>query len=364
MKNRTFLQFGFIVISFFSLFLSCEKNPASIETYSNADWWISSPAAQGLDPQRLAAAYYEAENLTFVDALLISKNAVLVSEKYFNGYDSLTGHNVKSISKSFLSALVGIARRENYLTDLNQAMLDFFPEYNTPGLDPRKSSITVRHLLTQKAGYEHERYNYSKIFSSSNWIKACIEFPLTYDPGSVFSYNTAQTHLLSGILTKSTGISIREFAATRLLGPSNITLTDWRQDPQGIYFGGNNMYFLPRSLVRFGQLYINGGCMNGNQIVPSEWVEDSWKDYSGQQNVNWGPLRNIGYGYLWWLGKMDEYQLYLAIGYGGQFIIDIPAINMIIVTTADSQVEWDTSDWQVFQIIELVYRNIIPAILD
>jgi CubicO group peptidase (beta-lactamase class C family) len=364
LKNCSFLKYGFFILSSLILFNSCEKNPAGIESYQGEDWWVSSPELQRLNSQRLAAAYREAKNLSFVDALLISKNGVLVSEKYYNGYDSLTGHNVKSISKSFLSALIGIALRENYLTDLDQAMLDFFPEYNTPGLDPRKNSITLRHLLTQKAGYKHERYNYSQIFSSSNWIRACIEFQLTFDPGAVFSYNTAQTHLLSGILTKCTEINTREFAETYLLGPSNITLTDWRQDPQDIYFGGNNMYFPPRSLVHFGQLYINGGNMDGNQIVPAEWIEDSWKDYSGQQNVNWGHLHHIGYGYLWWLGRMDEYQMYLAIGYGGQFIIDIPSINMIIVTTAESRVEWGTSDWQVLKIIELVYGNIIPAIMD
>lgn len=364
MKKHIILKYGLLIALPFLLVLSCEKNPVGIHPIHKEDWTASTPEVQGLDSKILALAYNEAENLSFVDALLVSKNCVLVSEKYYNGYDRLLGHNVKSISKSFLSAVAGIALRENFLQNPEQKMLDFFPEYNSPGLDPRKRDITVWHLLTQKAGYQHERFNYSQIFGSSNWIKACIEFPLTYDPGTVFSYNTAQTHLISGIITKSSGMTTRQFAEIYLLEPLNISVKDWSRDPQGIYFGGNNMYFTPRDLIRFGQLYINNGKMDGKQIVPSEWVEGSWKDYSAQQNVNWGPLCNIGYGYLWWLGKMDKYQMYLAIGYGGQFIIDIPSINMIIVTTADSHIDWDTSDQQVAQIIGLVSRNIIPAIMD
>ncbi|MFQ6116616.1 MAG: serine hydrolase domain-containing protein, partial [bacterium] len=336
--------------------------PTGPETSESYNWEVSTPEEQGLDSQILADAFEEAGQRPFVRSILIVKNGYLVAEQYYRGFDRDDAHNVKSVSKSFLSALVGIALREQYLDSLGQKMLDFFPEYVTPDLDPRKYNITIRHLLMMRAGIDHERNNYSQIYSSDNWIKTTIELPLLFDPGEQFYYNTFQTHLLSAILTKATGMSTLDFANRYLLEPSHISVKDWEQGPQGYYFGGNNMFFTPRDMARFGYLYLKGGVLDGEQIVPADWVVASVTDYTGNQDWTWGELRNINYGYLWWLGEMNDYSMQLAIGYGGQFIILIPALNMIIVTTCNSNTDWDTADAQEQSVLELAANHILPAI--
>ena len=240
MFRKWLITAAFISIS--SLFLiSCSQDPAGPDDSQTNHWPVSTPELQGIDSEMLAAAFEEGQNAQFVDGILIIKNGYLVAETYYNGYDANRAHNVKSVSKSFLSALTGIALREGYLENLNQKMLDFFPEYQQYVTDIKKEEITIRHLLMMRAGIDDERNNYSHLYSSPDWIKATLEFPFLYDPGSIFAYNTFQTHLLSAIITKTSGMSTLAFGQKFLFGPLNINIDQWQQDPQGYYFGGNNM---------------------------------------------------------------------------------------------------------------------------
>ncbi len=142
-------------------------------------------------------------------------------------------------------------------------------KYSTPSeqdLDPRKHEITIKHLLTMQAGIDHEHNNYSRLYSTSNWIQSAIEEALSYNPGERHSYNTFLTHLLSGIITKTAATSTYDFGQEHLFDPLRITIQDWKQSPQGIYFGGNNMFFTTRDIAILGYLYLNDGEINGVQI--------------------------------------------------------------------------------------------------
>jgi CubicO group peptidase (beta-lactamase class C family) len=343
--------------------IACLTDPAGIENDQFYPWEISSPEKQGLNSEILSNAFTEAQHAGFVDCILIIKNGRLIAENYYNGYDMSQAHNVKSVSKSFLSALTGIALREGYLNNLNHKMLGFFPEYEEFKTDDRMDDITIRHLLMMRAGLDDERNNYSYFYNSPDWIKATIEYPLLYDPGSTFCYNTFQTHLLSAILTKTSGLSTLKLAEQFLFEPLNISVHQWQQDPQGYYFGGNNMYFRPRDMAMLGYLYLNDGNINGKQIVPAEWVEQSLINYTGFVNYNWDELKNVNYGYLWWLGEINNYKVFMAIGYGGQFVFCFPGLDMIVVSTADTAISWETSDFQIVSIINIVSHHILPAIL-
>ena len=344
------------------IFWSCQigLNP---DSYLPHEWKTSSPEAQGLNSRILNQAFREARQRGFINCILVVRNGYLVAEQYFNGYDKKDAHRVMSVSKSFLSALIGIAFRENLLDSLEQKMLDFFPEYVTPNLDQRKRDISIRHLLTMKAGIDHEQNNYFEIYTSANWIETTIELPLLSDPGERFRYNTFQTHLLSGILTKASAMSTLAFANTNLMEPLGITVQAWERDPQGIYFGGNGMEFTARDMAWFGWLYLNNGCLDGEQIVPAEWVEASLTNHTGWQNLTWGELHDYNYGYLWWLGKIKEYEIFLALGHGGQTIINFPALNLVVVTTAQSYVDWDTADAQERSVLDVVANFILPSVV-
>jgi CubicO group peptidase (beta-lactamase class C family) len=359
--SRSKFLYYFLLIGFL-LLLTCQKNPTEPGKDSAYDWEISTPEEQGMDSEILSAAFLEAKNRAFIDGIVIIKNGYLVAEKYFNGYTKNSAHNVMSVSKSFLSALAGIAFREGYLDSLNQKMINFFPEYIYPDMDSRKYNITIRHLLMMRAGIDHEENNYFQIYNSANWIKTTIELPLLFDPGTKFYYNTFQTHLLSAIITKASNMSTLEFANKFLIKPLGISVHQWEQDPQGYYFGGNSMFFTPRNMARLGYLYLHGGNIEGNQIVPAQWVQESLTNFTGFTDNAWGDLKNYNYGYLWWLGELKGYKVFFALGHGGQYIMNFPALDMIIVTTSESRVDWDSADEQERSVLNVMADYILPAL--
>jgi len=356
-----FFRLLFIFIMLFVM--SCNEEPTGPETFA-FEWQVSTPENQGMDSQILTQAFSQANNIGYVDCILVIRNGYIVGERYYNGYNKNTAHNVKSVSKSFLSAITGIALRDGHLNSLNLKMLDFFPEYIYQSIDPRKYEINIRNLLMMSMGIDHERNNYEQIYNTSNWLKTTIELPLLYDPGSRFSYNTFQTHLLSAIITKASKMSTFDFAKSFLFTPMNIDVAEWQQCPQGYYFGGNNMYFTPRNMARLGYLYMHNGMLNGQQIVPENWIQESIRNYTNFNNSSWGDLHNVNYGYLWWLGEINNYSVFLAIGYGGQFVINFPELNMIVVTTAESHLGWDTADQHERYILSIVANFIVPAVQD
>jgi CubicO group peptidase (beta-lactamase class C family) len=349
-----------------ALLFNCEKNPT--DTDSNGQIWkLSSPEAQKMNSQVLNSAFVKAKSAGFIDGLLVIRNGFLVAEQYYNEYNESQPHNIMSVSKSFLSAITGIALHLGYIDSLEEKVLKYFPEYIHPDLDPRKFDITIRHLLTMRMGINGEAEEdygvYWKLYNSKNWIKETIESPLLNDPGEKMHYNTFQTHLLSAIITKATQKSTLEFAQEVLFNPMKIDIDAWEQDPQGYYFGGNSMYFTPREMAMLGYLYLNDGRLNDMEIVPSFWVELSLSPSTNMKHPNeWGAWKNYNYAYLWWLGQINEYDLFMGYGYGGQFVIVIPSLNLIIVSTAKYQIDAETSTVQEWAIFDIIAEYIIPSI--
>jgi CubicO group peptidase (beta-lactamase class C family) len=291
--------------------------------------------------------------------MLIIKDGKIAVEKYFNGYTKNSAHLVRSVSKSFLSATYGIAIEKSIL-NLNDKIMDYLSEFSKFVIDNRYNTITIQDLLKMRGGLENDRTAYFKVFNSKNWIKTTFEMGLKYSPGSKYSYSTPGAHLLSAVLTEASGSSSKKFVESNLIKPMNITLEDWERDPQGYYFGGNNMYFTSRNMASFGLMYLNDGILNGKQIVTKEWVQKSLTDYTDGLG-DWGELKNIGYGLFWWLGEMDSKKVFTAIGHGGQFIMCIPSLEMIIVTTANSNIYWEEADKQETKIMEIMSKYFIEA---
>jgi len=324
-------------------------------------WSESTPEDQGLDSGILAEAVSEARRLPYLYSLLVIRNGHLVSEDYFNGMSRWSANDNYSVTKSFTSALVGIALDRGFLESLDQKMLDFFPEYVTPGMDPRKHDITIRHLLMMRAGFDWDdvEASFAQLHASPDFIRYILDMPLSDAPGTVFNYCTPESDLLSAILTRATGMSTREFAERYLFDPLGIQIVDWWRDPQGFYFGGREMFFTPRNMARLGQLYLQGGFIDGRKVVSSDWVEESLQ--YGARFYPWGPVTDHGYGYQWWLGAIGGYRLFFAVGIGGQYILVFPEIDMIVVTTANMW-SWEFQAEQLREIIWLVAEHVLPAV--
>lgn len=308
----------------------------------------------GLDSQHLSRAVERAEELPRTHNLLVARHGEIQFEHHFAGPGPAQAVNVKSVSKSILSALVGIAIDEGYLDGPDQPIGPFFEQYLNEDDDPRKREITVGNLLSMQSGLERTSGgNYGAWVSSSNWVRYKLNQPLRSDPGSSRSYSTGNTHLASAVLTEATGQSTWAFAREHLAEPLGIRLPQWPADPQGIYFGGNDMMISPRDLVRFGELYRKGGYLNGQRIIPHTWIRDS---FIPKANSRWS---GAGYGYGWFSSLIGDHPAYYGWGYGGQYLYIIPGLELTVVITSDPYSAGGRSHRA--ELRRIVEEEIVPA---
>jgi CubicO group peptidase (beta-lactamase class C family) len=285
---------------------------------------------RGLDEALLAQAFRRAGELPRLHSLLVARHGELAREEYFRGPGRERAANIKSASKSVLAALVGIATAEGHLVGLDQPVAPFFPEYVRSQADPRIGEVTIGHLLSMQAGLEPTSFgNYGRWVSSGNWVRYALERPFVDEPGGRMLYSTGNSHVLSAVLTRATGTSTLAYARAKLGGPLGIEVPAWTRDPQGVYFGGNEMSLRPRDLLAFGELYRNGGRHDGRQVVPEEWVRESWRRRTTS------PFNGHGYGLGWWTRRSGSHDVYFAWGYGGQYVFIVPDLELTVVTTSD-----------------------------
>ncbi len=295
---------------------------------------IGPPVPPLYDAPRFERMLAEAERMEPLTSLLVARRGSVLVENYYRGLRAGQMVNVKSISKTLLSPLVGIAIRDGLLENVRQPLAELLPDYyerlaGNGALDPRKTDIELRHVLSMRTGIETTSFgNYGAWVSSSDWVYDQLRRPMVCDPGDCHVYSTGNTHLLSAILTRRTGRSLRRYMIDELFGALGIPLGEWDRDPQNRYLGGNNMSLRPRDLLKFGQLYVDGGWYGDQQLVPEEWIEASWRSYGSS------PWNGHGYGYLWWRERWGGEHVYFAWGYGGQFIAVVPRLDLVIVATS------------------------------
>lgn len=284
----------------------------------------------GLDSARLAQAFAEAADLPRLHCLVVARHGEVQGEECYRG-PGLDGYaNVKSVSKSVLSAMVGIAIEEGHLEGVHEPVVPYFSGYLQGDTSTARASITVGHLLSMQSGLERTSgSNYGRWVQSPNWVRYAITRPMESQPGTARSYSTGNSHLLSAILTSATGESTWAYARRVLAEPLGIELPRWLADPQGVYFGGNEMRMTPRAMVRFGEMYRNGGRFEGEQIVSADWVEESLAPRARSR------FGGGGYGYAWFVTEVGDHPMFYAWGYGGQYIFVVPDLELTVVTTSN-----------------------------
>lgn len=291
-----------------------------------------------------------------INSLLVSQHGDLVAEKYYGRMTANRGNNIKSASKSLLSILIGIAIDNGYLEGVDQPIGEFFPEYFNSNPDSLKYNITIEDLLTMRSGLAStSRANYGRWVSSNNWILSKLDQPLRGVPGEDRIYSTGNTHLLAVILTRATGMNTLQFANRYLFDPMNIKITGWDRDPQGYYLGGNNMAMRPRDMVKLGQLMMDVGVYNGNQLIPKEWVLKSIEPVTGR-------ITGIeDYGYLWFRRMAGDYHMVYAFGSGGQYIMILPELDAVLTITTRTETGESTRNYRQ-QLFSIIDQDIIPLL--
>lgn len=353
-------QKSLIIILFLFIILGCSNEPETSKSTTQYNWEESSPTELNIDQDLLNNAFAAVQNLKYIYGILVIRNGKLAAERYYNGHNKNSENNIRSVSKSFLSATTGIAI-EKGLLEQNDKLTKILAHYNLQTVDARFHDITIDHLLKMKSGLDSDNNIYMTVFTSPNWLETIFGMRLVNDPGEKFVYTTSATHLLSAALTTASEQSSYDFVTENLLTPLGIELDYWEQDPNGIYFGGNNMYFTTRNMAVLGLLYLNNGLLDNKQIIQKEWIEKSLTDHTAG-NLNWGVMSNIGYGHLWWLGKLNGYKIFSAIGHGGQFVLCVPELDLIVATNAYSNIGFEQADIQERKILEIISKYIIPSI--
>jgi CubicO group peptidase (beta-lactamase class C family) len=321
------------------------------------DWRTSTPAEQGMDGDLLAniGTTIEDEDMTFVRALLVVRHGYLVFEEYYNGFEADDRDNVRSITKSVTSALVGIALANGDIESLDVTVADFFPEYVA---DDDQGAITLRDLLMMRSGLKWGEANWQVIplwESDLDQMGRILSLPLEYPPGEHWNYSTADAHLIGGILTRAAGVSLLDYADAHLFEPLGIVGAEWDTDSQGYNVGGSGLSLTPGEMAKFGYLYLNGGLWDGEQIVPADWVALTTTAQDEETD----------YGYLWWRGEREffsGYPAFAALGYGGDMVFVYPALDLLVVAKTSYFVTATAAGQQEDAVMGLIREYVIPAV--
>ena len=319
-------------------------------------WRTSTPEQQGMDSARLVRLLDAlAERKLNIHSLLIIRHGYLVAEVYYGSNSPDLKHELYSVTKSFTSALVGMALHKGFINSVNQPVLDLLPNRQVANADARKKAVTLEHLLTMSSGLDWPESGnsyttmdnpYLRMMRSPDWVQFALDRPMAQQPGTTFNYNSGTSHLLSAIVQKTTRMSTLAFAQENLFKPLGITDIRWDADPAGIAIGGSNLQLTPRDMAKFGYLYLKGGLWDGRQIVPAEWVKTSTTKQIKSNDAA------LDYGYQWWVYPDGSFA---AHGLGGQYIFVRPQQDLVVVFTS-----WLSGD-ETEQPPKLVEGFIIPA---
>lgn len=300
----------------------------------------------------------EAETISSLRSLLIQQNGELLAEEYFQGAAAGQKMNTKSASKSIMGLLAGIAVDQGYINSIDDKVADYLPKYFEEISDSTKHQITIKNLLTMQAGLETTSFNnYGRWVVSDDWVRYVLNQPLEEDLGGKMVYSTGTSHVLSAVIAEATGMTTRAFAEEYLFRPLNIAPGGWDRAPEGYFMGGNNLALSPDALVRIGQMVLDGGRWEGEQIVSEEWLEDSFQTYT---RSNFNPYN---FGYMWWNREVGGYDTYFAWGHGGQYLFLLPDLDALVVLMSNPYGSSSRREYRE-PIFDLLGERIIPEMLE
>jgi CubicO group peptidase (beta-lactamase class C family) len=334
-----------------SLSLAANEQPCGLPKSDVDDWRIEAQTAASIDPKPLCALIDHLETLKpNIHSVLVVRRGSLVFEHYRRGVDQRGGralgevahgpdvkHDVRSVSKSVVSLLVGIALDRKLIANIDQTVFTFFPQYGSLR-SPAKERISLRHLLTMSSGiawnqnipYTDAQNSERRMTDAPDPYRYVLEQPLIEEPGKVWNYSSGSTALLAAVLHRTTGKWLPKFARDELFTPLGITDLEWMQMPaSGEFAAAYGLRLRPRDMAKLGQLMISHGIWKGKPIVSAEWLKEA--------TTGRFPVDTAYYGYQWWIRsshvnakKIDWFE---AFGLGGQRIIIVPSLELVVVFT-------------------------------
>lgn len=345
------------------------------------NWPQATPEAVGLAPDvgdRVDAAF-ERGDVPNLHSVLVVRRGKLAVERYYEGPDQHRGrgrvgivdfgpddlHDLRSVTKSVVSLLYGIALADGAVPGLETPLLDAFPEHDDLAADEDRQRMTVHHTLTMTLGlewnedlpYTDPRNSETAMDRASDKVRYVLEQAFVSAPGETWEYNGGATAVLGALIRRGTGRSLLDFAHERLFGPLGISDVEWITDHRGHAIAASGMRLRPRDLARIGQLILNGGTWPGPdgdvQVVPARWIAAAT---SSQVTID----ADIGYGFQSWIGRtpIGGERWIAGFGNGGQRLFVSPGADLVVVITAGNYNNWPKSQLS----SQLIRTVILPAV--
>jgi CubicO group peptidase (beta-lactamase class C family) len=300
-----------------------------------ADWPVASSASQGiskaaletiLDPARILDV---SKPLYTLRSVVVVRNGFLIDERYYDKSNISTLRYIASVTKSVTSILVGIALEQGKIRSLNQTVGELLPEGAAKAPASAVNGVTLAQILTQTSGFPSDRQS-----DTRNLEPQVKDMPLEPTSPPVWRYSSAAVALISPILARAIGGSVEDFAKAVLFSPLGIDDYDWRRDSVGNVRTDSGLRLRARDVAKLAWIMADGGRWRGKQVVPAQWVAESTRRHIG---IGWHlrPMTDIDYGYLWYTGTMQGRAVILAWGYGAQYALIVPSLNLVVVTLAD-----------------------------
>lgn len=352
-----------IILTLFSLVLTgsqCSKqSPQSNEKF------FPEAEKQNIDSEQLARAFAAADRIADLRGIAVSRNGIIIAEEYF----SLTGPSpdpplhVMSVTKSISATLIGICIDKGYIQSVDQPLSDFLgAEVDT--LNPALGKVSIKQLLTMTCG--HDWKEIGPVSEFGDWVTApdqliyIFEKPIVHMPGTVFNYSDGAAHLVSAIIQNATGMGTSEFADQYLFGPMGLGERTWYTDNRGISYGGVGLCIGIHDMIAIGNLYLNKGFYTGQQIVSPEWIEECTSFVISTENLI--PFLS-NYAYYWWLGNAYGHDFICANGYGGQFILIVKELNLVVATRTNwSGASGDKANENWYNVLNIIINQILPSV--
>ncbi|MCP4327853.1 MAG: serine hydrolase [Alphaproteobacteria bacterium] len=342
------------------------------------DWQQISPAEAGFLPdvgEKLDDAVRTNE-FANLHAVVVARGGKLVLERYYEGADERRGdalgivkfgpevkHDLRSVTKSIVDLLYGIALADGRVADLDQSLVDQFPAYEDLAADPKRRRMTVLHALSMTLGtewdedlpYSNPRNSETAMDLATDRYRYVLERPFVAEPGSQWNYNGGATALLAHLISRGTGRPLLDFARERLFEPLGIADVEWLAGSDGEPIAASGLRMRPRDLAKIGQLVLDRGTWGESRLVPSEWLDQSFTPRVHAAD-------DLDYGYHWWLGKMkaNDQPWIGAFGNGGQRLFIIPSLQLVVVIAAGNYNKPD--QWKLP--VAVMSKVVLPALRD
>ena len=315
--------------------------------YFPEDGWRTGSATDlGFDVDKLEGTLKAARNDALMRAVLVIRHGLIVVEEYMHGGAQDQSTEVWSVTKSIVSALVGIALQRGHIDSIDDLMVRYLPQY------PEFGDLTIRHVLTHTTGLEwtEEGDDFVAWLASADPVANAVRRKRLHPPGETLLYSSGNSHFLSALIQSATGATPGEYANEHIFQPLGIrfqpqeygsgrltwdsllvrTPHSWKRDNTGVELGAFGLSMTARDMARIGYLYLNRGHWAGNTIVSPDWVVESTRDHVRRSE-------NFGFGYHWVVSRRGGQLAFNADGWGGQIICIVPSLDLVIVLKSEAE---------------------------